>query len=172
MEIHDKGLWFTGRIDPEFGEFKNLNYENKPFNDTNTLHNWRAKGHHYDKYTGELVDFKNLPDWVMPIAESTGMSMIGASLYKMTPGCILPLHRDTYQLYKDFHKITHTRIRRIVVFLEDWQSGHYLEVNGNALTDWKAGDWAGWNYDCEHLAANLGNTDRYTMQITGVYEPE
>ena len=172
MEIHDNGIWFTGRIDPEFGDFKNLTYTNKPFNDNQTLNNWRGIGHHYDKYTGELIDFKNLPDWVMPIAESTGMSMIGASLYKMTPGCILPTHSDTYQLYKQFHNIKHNRIRRIVVFLEDWQSGHYLEVNGNALTDWRAGDWVGWDYDCPHLAANIGSTDRYTMQITGVYEPE
>ena len=59
---------------------------------------------------------------------------------------------------------------RIIVFLEDWQSGHYLEINGEPIIEWSAGDWVGWNYDTPHLAANIGMTDRYTMQITGTYE--
>jgi hypothetical protein len=45
-----------------------------------------------------------------------------------------------------------------------------LEIDGNPITKWSAGDWVGWNYDTQHLAANIGMTDRYTMQITGTYE--
>jgi hypothetical protein len=172
MEIHDNGIWFTGAIEPKWGDYKNLPYTNKPFNDNATLTRWRHYGHRYDKYTGDIIDFKDLPDWVMPIAESTGMSNIGASLYKMTPGCILPTHADTYDLYKKVHGIKHNRIRRIVVFMEDWQSGHILEVNGSVVSGWRAGQWAGWTYNCPHMAANIGSTDRYTMQITGIYEPE
>jgi hypothetical protein len=172
MEVHDNGVWFTGAIDPVWGEYKNLPYTNKPFNDDITKTQWVSRGHRYNKYTGEIIDFDGLPDWVMPIAKTTGMANVGASLYKMTPGCILPTHSDTYVMYKKVHNITHNRIRRIVVFLEDWQSGHYLEVNGNAILNWKAGQWVGWNYTCPHLAANIGDTDRYTMQVTGMYEPE
>lgn len=172
MEIHDKGQWFTGAIEAKWGEYKNLPYTNKPFNDNVTMTQWVHRGHRYDKYTGDIIDFKDLPDWVMPIAESTGMSNVGASLYKMTPGCVLPQHQDTYEMYKRVHNITHNRIRRIVVFLEDWQSGHYLEVNGNPIVNWSAGQWVGWNYSCPHLAANIGSTDRYTMQITGIYNED
>ena len=57
-----------------------------------------------------------------------------------------------------------------MVFLEDWRSGHIMEVDDQQLTGWKAGDWVGWRYDTPHLAANLGTTDRYTLQITGTYE--
>ena len=166
-----QGNWARGRIDPTWGQkHTELDYTNKPFNDDLALARWRHAGHRYEKYTGEIIDFKDLPDWVMPIASSTGLSNIGASLYKMSPGCILPTHGDTYSLYKKFHDITHNRIMRIVVFLEDWQSGHYLEVDGKPITEWVAGNWIAWDNNTEHLAANLGITDRYTMQITGTYD--
>jgi hypothetical protein len=131
---------------------------------------WVARGHRYERYTGDLIDYKDLPSWVLPIAEQTGLKQLGASLYRMNTGCILPVHSDTYSLYKHFYGIQHNRIMRIVVFLEDWSSGHYLEVDGNPVVGWSAGDWVGWNYNCPHMAANIGNTDRYTMQITGTYE--
>lgn len=172
MEIHDNGQWFTGAIEAKWGEYKNLPYANKPFNDSVTMTQWISRGHRYSSYTGDLIDYKDLPEWVLPIAESTGMANIGASLYRMTPGCILPTHSDTYEMYKKVHGLTHTRIRRIVVFLEDWQPGHYLEVNGNPIVNWQAGQWVGWNYNCPHMAANIGSTNRYTMQITGTYNED
>ena len=166
---HDS--WCEGKITPTWAlAHRELDYRNKPFNDNITLTQWIYHGHRYEKYTGDLVDYKDLPAWVLPIAEQTGLKNIGASLYRMTPGCILPSHKDTYSLYKQINNITHNRIMRIVVFLEDWSSGHYLEINGNPITEWSAGDWVGWNYDTPHLAANIGMSDRYTMQITGTYE--
>ena len=63
----------------------------------------------------------------------------------------------------------HTRrfIRRAIVFLEDWASGHYLEVDNEPVVKWSAGDVVVWEYDTPHLAANMGTTPRYTLQITG-----
>jgi hypothetical protein len=55
-----------------------------------------------------------------------------------------------------------------VIFLEDWQSGHYFEIDGTPITAWSAGDVITWRYDVPHVAANVGMTDRYTLQITGV----
>jgi len=86
----------------------------------------------------------------------------------MRPGTILPLHSDTYARYKQIHQLTSTgKIWRAVIFLEDWQSGHYLEVDNIPVTKWQAGDYVAWNNDVEHLAANMGVTDRYTLQLTG-----
>jgi hypothetical protein len=59
------------------------------------------------------------------------------------------------------------RIRRAIVFLEDWKPGHYFEGNNTAKTDWQAGDVVEWCYDAPHMAANLGLEPRYTLQITG-----
>ena len=53
------------------------------------------------------------------------------------------------------------------MFLEDWQSGHYLELKGKPVTGWQAGFTPVWAYDAPHMAANIGATPRYTLQITG-----
>ena len=58
-------------------------------------------------------------------------------------------------------------IYRAIVFLEDWSSGHYSEINGNPFVGWRAGDCLVWRYDTPHMAANLGDLPRYTLQITG-----
>ena len=53
------------------------------------------------------------------------------------------------------------------MLLEDWKSGHYLEVNSRPVVDWPAGQVVEWVYDTPHSAANIGLEDRYTLQITG-----
>ena len=87
----------------------------------------------------------------------------------MGPGTILPTHKDLYLKYIEIFNLQgkeHT-IRRAVVFLEDWQSGHYFEYLDNPYTNWKAGAVVEWEYDAPHMAANLGDLPRYTLQITG-----
>ena len=59
-------------------------------------------------------------------------------------------------------------IWRCIVFLEDWKSGHYLEVADKPLLGWRRGDYVAWNYDVPHFAANIGLEPRYTAQITGM----
>jgi hypothetical protein len=87
----------------------------------------------------------------------------------MDPGTILPRHHDTYKRYIELFELEmlHASIFRAIVFLEDWQSGHYLEVAGDPIVKWRAGDVVTWWYDTPHLAANMGYTPRYTLQITG-----
>jgi len=86
----------------------------------------------------------------------------------MTPGIILPKHSDLYTRYKHVHGLADSKtVWRAVVFLEDWQSGHYLELDNTPINQWRAGNFVAWNDDVEHLAANMGTTDRYTLQLTG-----
>jgi len=61
-----------------------------------------------------------------------------------------------------------SRIWRYIFFVEDWKPGHIFEIDGTLFPNWKAGDWVAWRYDVPHMAANLGNEDRYTIQLTGV----
>ena len=67
-----------------------------------------------------------------------------------------------YQLKGNEHKI-----RRAIVFLEDWKSGHYLELQGKPIVEWKKGFTVIGAYDAPHMAANIGLNPRYTLQITG-----
>ena len=101
--------------------------------------------------------------------EELGWKDVGTSYYRMMPGTVLPTHGDLYVKYINLFNLQgqeHT-IRRAVVFLEDWQSGHYFEGMGQPLTEWLAGTVVEWTYDTPHLAANVGMTPRYTLQITG-----
>jgi hypothetical protein len=87
----------------------------------------------------------------------------------MGTGTILPTHGDLYLRYVELFNLKgqEQRIRRAIVFLEDWKPGHYFEGNNIAKVNWRAGDVVEWQYDASHLAANLGLEPRYTLQITG-----
>jgi hypothetical protein len=87
----------------------------------------------------------------------------------MTSGTVMPVHQDRYVKYIDLFNLQgqeHT-ICRALVLLEDWRSGHYLEIMGEPVVSWTAGTVAEWTYDTPHMAANIGLENRYTLQITG-----
>ena len=101
--------------------------------------------------------------------KSLGWQDIGTAYYRMTSGTVMPVHEDRYVKYIDLFDLKgqeHT-IRRALVLLEDWRSGHYLEVMGEPWVNWRAGTVVEWIYDTPHMAANIGLEPRYTLQITG-----
>jgi hypothetical protein len=78
------------------------------------------------------------------------------------------MHIDKYGFYANHHSISDLdQIYRYVIFLEDSSPGHILQVNDQILIKWNQGQCVGWQNNTEHLAANLGLEDRYTLQITG-----
>lgn len=153
-------------------EFKGLEYVHEPFNDPISSHQWLVQGYH-DKFTGHMCDMRSpQPRWnykFIDIFQSLGWKDIGTSYYRMDTGTILPTHGDLYVRYVDLFNLKgrEDTICRAIVFLEDWQSGHYAEYLGEPYTGWKAGSTVEWDYDTPHLAANIGLTPRYTLQITG-----
>jgi len=153
-------------------EFKQLNYTNEHFNDTVSIDRWLAQGY-ANRFTGDMCDMRNTqPDWnqrIIDIYTEMGWKDIGTSYYRMGTGTVLPAHGDLYLRYIELFKLQgqEHRIRRAIVFLEDWKSGHYAEYNSTAKVDWRAGDVVEWCYDAPHMAANLGLEPRYTLQITG-----
>jgi hypothetical protein len=113
-----------------------------------------------------------LPDWssrIVEIYQGLGWKNIGLSFYRMPTGTILPVHQDLYKRYIDLFDLAGKEytIHRALIFLEDWKSGHYIEVAGQARCGWRAGYTVQWMYDVPHMAANIGLEDRYTLQVTG-----
>lgn len=153
-------------------EFKRLEYVREPFNDPTNVARWLAMGFS-DRICGEMCDMRRAqPSWNHRFIEfftTKGWQDIGTSYYRMTPGTIIPEHGDLYKAYVarfQLHGKEQT-IRRAIVFLEDWQPGHYLDCAGHATVHWTAGHTVEWRYDTPHTAANVGYQDRYTLQITG-----
>lgn len=153
-------------------EFKTLNYVHEPFNDPDKVSEWINLGFS-SRFAGNMCDMRYpQPSWnnkFIAIYESMGWKDIGTSYYQMKPGTVLPEHRDLYKTYlKKFNlQGNENSIRRAVVFLEDWQPGHYIDCMGRPFVDWKAGDVVEWIYSTPHTAANIGLVDRYTLQVTG-----
>lgn len=153
-------------------EYKNLNYTREPFNDPESLSTWVTQGYS-GPFTGWMCDMRSAqPSWndrFIEIFESKGWQDIGTSYYRMDTGTILPVHGDLYKKYVSLFNLQGNEhwIYRAIVFLEDWQPGHYFEIDGKAWTDWRAGDAVEWRYDTPHMAANIGLLPRYTLQITG-----
>ena len=153
-------------------EYQRLDYINEPFNDIESRDRWMAAGYP-NRFTGDMCDMRSpQPSWNQHFVDmfaSMGWKDIGTSYYRMNTGTVLPTHGDLYLKYIDLYKLQgqEHRIRRAVVFLEDWKSGHYAEYLGVPLTQWTAGTVMEWSYDTPHMAANLGLEPRYTLQITG-----
>jgi len=161
------------KIDPFWdNEYKTLNYRNEEFNNNIDLARWIYQGYRHGKFTGDMCDMRRpQPSWndqIIKHFEDLGWQDVCTSYYRMSTGTILPEHQDTYKNYIKLHNVKDpTTIKRALIFLENWQTGHYLEINKQPVLGWSKGDYAVWEYRTPHMAANIGPTDRYTLQITG-----
>jgi len=174
MEILESGkTWFRFLL-PEvwWANHESIPYFNEPFNDPESLKWWRSLGYTQTKFTGDMYDMRfEEPKWIDRFREFFLLNHFSWSIYKMTPGCTLPRHSDLYARFRKLYNIKDpSKIRRVVVFLDDWQSGHYFDVDDIPVLQWRAGEGVLWENDTPHSAANVGVTNRYTLQITGVVE--
>jgi hypothetical protein len=90
-------------------------------------------------------------------------------IMKQPAGQTLPSHEDTFFKFASVHNVDPYECCRVNIFLEDWQSGHYFEINEKSVLHWKRGDAIIIRRDEPHLSGNMGMTTKYTMQVTGVY---
>jgi len=161
------------QLDPFWNNsYVELDYLNEKFNDVDQLNRWHHQGYS-DPFTGDMCDMRSTqPSWnqmFIDIFEKKGWQDIGTSYYRMNTGTVLPTHQDRYVKYIQLFNLQghEPSIRRAVVFLEDWQPGHYAEYENVPFVNYSAGAVIEWVYDTPHMAANLGLTPRYTLQITG-----
>jgi len=101
------------------------------------------------------------------IGQQLNMEVITVSSILQPPGCVIPLHRDTFfQINKRYPDRTELKVRANI-HLEDWQLGHFLQYNDTVHTHWKAGDGLLWDSTVLHLGANAGMTNKFTLQVSG-----
>jgi hypothetical protein len=125
--------------------------------ETYTMHNTLIHQLWWDK---DSIDFAD-------IGQQLGMEVITVSSILQPPGNVIPLHRDTfYAITKQFPDDTRTKVRANI-YLEDWKMGHFTQYNDEVVTHWKAGDGLLWDSSIEHLGANCGFQDKYTLQVSG-----
>ena len=91
-------------------------------------------------------------------------------ILQQPPGQTLPSHVDTFFQFAKNNNVDPKRCCRINVFLEDWKSGHYFEINKKPFVFWECGDAIIIHYNEQHLSGNMGLEPKYTMQITGIWD--
>lgn len=161
-------MWFRGHVHPFWSEsFKNFNYVKQPITGSE-VDMWRNQGYTHDSFTGVMYDSTNpIPDWCSNVAEKIGIKNPGFVFYKMKTGDIMPTHVDHFRRYCEVFNTKRENVWRAIVFLDDWKSGHYFEIENTAVCNYKKGDYVIWSSDTPHAASNIGIDDRYTLQITG-----
>jgi hypothetical protein len=166
--------WISNHINPWWDKLHQvLNYKNEPFNNLVDLEKWQSIGFTHKRFTGDMYDMRNpAPNWMdlERLQKEFKFKHLSWSFYCMKPGVILPEHVDTFNRFKELYNTENKVIVRALIMLEDWQQGHYLDMNRVASTNWKAGDYYVWEEDCPHTAANIGTTNRYTLQLTGLID--
>jgi len=172
MEILEKhNRWSRFKIPHVWwGDHENLPFLNEQFNDPKSLEWWRSLGYTQTKFTGDMYDMRfEEPEWMDEFRKYLPWDHFSWSIYRMKPGCALPKHSDLYLRFRKLHNVDDfSKIRRAIVFLDDWQSGHYFDIDDTPILQWKAGEMVIWESDVPHCAANVGVTNRYTLQITGL----
>jgi len=98
-----------------------------------------------------------------------------SSLIKQYPGNTIPWHYDTHVTLKNKikknKKLKNKKIIRYMVFLTDWDWGHYFCVGNNVVHQWIAGDIITWNPIVHHCGSNAGMTPKITLNVTGLINP-
>ena len=158
-----------GHIEPFWkDQYKHISYTRNPFGNSNDIAKWVHLGYVAKHYTGEMHIVKeSTATWELPFFKIFSGLHTGVTLYRMETSVIMPEHFDTFEFFIKRYNITDcSKIRRALIFLEDWQSGHIFEINNSSITGWKAGDYVIWDHTTPHLAANIGINMRYTAQVT------
>lgn len=111
-------------------------------------------------WTEDQLDF-------VKIGQLLKMEVITISSICQEPGCIVPLHRDTfYQINKRFPNRTEVKVRANI-YLEDWKLGQFIQYDDSISVKWQAGQGFMWDSQHLHLSANAGMQNKYTLQVSG-----
>ena len=105
------------------------------------------------------------------IKDACNLDIANFQILKQDPGNVQPWHFDTYVERVKTNKLSESergKIKRYLIFLEDWHWGHILQVGNNVISNWSAGEIITWNFGMYHLSSNAGFLPKHTMNITGM----
>jgi hypothetical protein len=170
INISEDINWIQGHIKPWWSVYDV--YE-LPFvkikGNSEQIQQWNKIGYNEETLFGSMYNASNpMPHWVEKFKNIFPWNHFGWTIYKMSPGEIIPWHRDLFKKYIEIHKIKEEqKIVRSIVFIDDWKEGHYIEIDRTPIVNWKKGDFVMWKFNTPHIATNNGYEDRYTLQLTG-----
>tara|TARA_Y100000590_G_scaffold450698_1_gene590786 strand:+ start:214 stop:891 length:678 start_codon:yes stop_codon:yes gene_type:complete len=117
-----------------------------------------------------FMNDKKMPIWCKKLIKLSKLENAYLAVNMNPPGTINPWHYDTYAGLLKRNKDNKFKLKdaiRILIFIQPWHWGHFLQVGNQIITHWDIGDVYTWDYQRYHLASNSGIKPRYTIAITG-----
>ncbi len=105
--------------------------------------------------------------WEQELVSQLPLDLATGIVIRETPGHTMPWHQDRYSFFKQQHNVTEF-VTRMVVFVKDWQIGHFIQAGSSVISHWKAGDIITWHPDRWHLSVNAGIDNKWSWSITGI----
>lgn len=122
---------------------------------------------YYNKHNSSIWQmFDESPEWIHNLARKIPQDFDHhvVSVIKVLPGNTIPVHQDKHYILQQAYGIGDTW--RYLIFLENWKSGHYFEIDNRPIINWKKGDWIKFHRSKWHLGGNMGIEPFYSAQIT------
>jgi len=88
-------------------------------------------------------------------------------MLEYTPGTGIPLHTDSFGLFKTKYGDDDRLVTRYFIAVSSWDWGHMLQVHDNVITHWSVGDAYEIPEGIFHLSSNFGIANKYTLTVTG-----
>jgi hypothetical protein len=172
---YDKGadMLTTGHIHPQWNieDFKTLAYKYDTHKDSKLLDQYEQLGHSrsnmtlYNYFEPNPMPVSIRDDILNNFPQLTNVS-IAVNLFK--PGQYLPTHVDLFEKYRSVHGLDKSAdVARVIVMLEDSESGQISQACNQTFGEWNAGFWLQWEESDPHAFYNFSMKDRYAVQITG-----
>lgn len=95
-----------------------------------------------------------------------GLINATVSWTSIEPGQSIPVHSDTFYKLRQKYNVDITQCLRYLVFLQDWQLGHFVEFEDFKIEKWKKGDVYRFDYRSPHCASNASNDRFVTCQVS------
>ena len=152
--VEDKPKILNKKVLEKINSYKSWGYKKE-----NTMF-FRAFSEDYKKVFSKFINF-------------TGLRFASSSIIKQPPGNTIPWHYDTHvNFYKKIKlkklNIKKKEIIRYMMFLDDWDWGHFFCIGSSVITKWRKGDIITWDPIIHHTGSNGGMKPKVTMNITGV----
>lgn len=100
---------------------------------------------------------------------------MGISLFVQMPGHTIWSHVDTYSSFirrTGDVKADYSVLRRYMVFVKDWDWGHFFHYGNHCFNQWKAGDCWDLVPGIYHGSANAGVNPKLTIHWSGELKDE
>jgi hypothetical protein len=115
----------------------------------------------------DTVDQFNNSPGIQQVIDFFGLKNVKARVHIQRTGQVFNKHID--KLDDIYPNEDPKNIIRFGIMLADWEPGQFYCYGNLIYENWKAGDvhWFDW-YNVPHATANASNSERYTLQVTGI----